>query len=308
MFEFLTSPNYPNAAIGIEQNSLTVVALDRRSRAEYGIKQAATVEISDGIITPDFLEPNIVDPSAFMSALEDAVAGAGLLKQKRWSVSLPGSTARTAILTLETEPSSKNEAEEILDWKAEQTFGAPAAELRITRQRVSPDAEARSRFFATAIRLSVIDEYETIFERFGWKAGLIMPRAVSEAAWLAKTSGPADSLLLSGQDDGFTALLLRSGEPAVVRSVTCTAAEADDEIYRLLMFYNDRFGGVAGGLLERILVVGSHLLPTGVSAIASEAFGRAVRVLRPEEVGLYLPDDRLSFDTLAAPAGLASLA
>ena len=54
-------------------------------------------------------------------------------------------------------------------------------------------------------------------------------------------------MLISGQNDGFTALLLRGTEPSVVRSVTCEQNEIDDEIYRLLMFYNDRFGGETGG-------------------------------------------------------------
>lgn len=306
MFEFLTQPKYPNAAIGIEADSVTVVAL-QRSGQSFQIKQAAMVELA-GAISPSFLETNILDVDAFAHALEDAVTGAGLLGQKRWSISLPANASRTSILTLESEPASKQETAEILDWKAEQAFGAPAAEMRISQQRISPDRDGRARFFATAVKLAVIDEYETLFERFGWKAGQILPRAVSESAWLTSSYGPSDSLLLSGQPDGFTALLMRDGEPAVVRSVTCLPSESSDEIYRLLMFYNDRFGGDAGGILERILVVGRTLLNVGVADIASEAFARPVRVLTPEDVGLELTGSPIAFDLLAAPAGLASYA
>jgi hypothetical protein len=307
MFELFTSPRFPNAAIGLDDRFVASVALEKQGRNEFAIRQAAVIDLPEGVLTADFFEPNIVDTAAFMEALEDAVTASGLLKQKRWSVSLPGNAARTAILTLESEPASRAETEEILDWKAEQTFGSPAKEMRISLRRIAPDGEARSRFFAAAIRLAIIDEYETIFERFGWKAGLVMPRPVSEAAWLAREFVDQDSLLLSSQENGFTALLLRGGEPAVVRSVTCSPAEADDEVYRLLMFYNDRFAA-GGGLLEKILVVGRGLLPVSVSAVASEAFGRAVRVLEAEDVGLSIPDSSLPFDSIAAPAGLASLA
>ena len=31
------------------------------------------------------------------------------------------------------------------------------------------------------LNLAVIDEYETVFESFGWKAGLVLPRAIGEA-------------------------------------------------------------------------------------------------------------------------------
>src|SRR5688572_22843717 len=116
-----------------------------------------------------------------------------------------------------------------------------------------------------------------------------------------------DSLLLSSQNDGLTAMLLRGGEPAVVRSVTCAQHERDDEIYRLLMFYNDRFADQqSGGILQNLLVIGKDMLPAKIREISTEALGRALRVLRAEDVGLNVPAGNLSFDDLAAPAGLAS--
>jgi hypothetical protein len=309
MFSFLTEPNYPKAAIGIEQNYISAVALDREGRGRYSIRQAATIEVPNRLIDPSFLERNISSTDEFRVILEEAVRNAGLLSQKRWSVSLPSGSARTAIVTLESEPASRSEAQEVLDWKSEQSFGAPAGELRITRQKIDPDKQGRTRYFATAVRLAVIDEYETVFESMGWKAGLILPRAISEASWLAANASDTDSLLISSQSDGFTALLFRGEEPAVVRTVTCTAAERDDEIFRLLMFYNDRLVGAGGAsLLERLLLVGRDLNANRVREITAEAFGRALDVLRAEDVGLNLAGSGLSFDEIAAPAGLASMA
>jgi hypothetical protein len=307
MFSSLTTPNYPNAALGLEENRITAVSL-QGGRNSFAIRQAATVDLRPGVLTPGFLEANISDSVEFASCLREAVESAGLLKQKRWSVALPSSTARTAILVLDSEPASKQEAEEVLDWKAEQTFGAPAAALRIAKEKISPDGAGRSRYFATAVTLSVIDEYETQFESLGWKAGLLLPRAVGEANWLVDKNDRSDSLLISESNDGFMGLLLRDGEPAVVRSVTCSPDEMDDEIFRLLMFYNDRFGGEQGNsLLRKLMVVGRDLVPAKIQNIASEALGRVLNVLSPEEVGLSLPESALSFDDLAAPAGLAAL-
>lgn len=307
IFSSITQPNYPSAALGIEHDLMSAVALEG-SRRQFSVRQAASIEVPDGLITPSFLDTNISDAPAFAACLRDVVENAGLLSQKRWSIALPSSTARTAILSLEAEPASRAEAEEVIDWKAEQSFGAPAAELRIAKDKISPDRDGRSRYFVTAVKLAVIDEYETQFEALGWKAGLILPRAVSEANWLVDRQQSGDSLLISGNLDGFTALLLRGSEPAVVRSVTCEPGEVDDEIYRLVMFYNDRFGGEAnGGLLERLLVVGRSVIPAKVQEIASEALGRRVTVLSSEEVGLSLPGGGFSFDDIAAPAGLAAL-
>jgi hypothetical protein len=304
----LTKPNFPNAAIGIESDRVSAIALSR-TRSSYSIKQAATIALPPNVIEPSFLEVNITDPLEFRASLEAAVQSSGLMNQKRWSIALPSNSARSAILTLEAEPAAKQETEEILDWKAEQTFGAPASQLRISRHKISPNREGRPRYFATAISLGVIDEYETMFENLGWKAGLILPRAVGEANWLVKRADKADSLLISEQDDGFTALLLRGDEPSVVRTVTCLPAEIDDEVYRLLMFYNDRFGSsVNGGYLDRVLLIGSGLAPAKILQIASEALGRSLQILRPEDVGLSLPESSFNFDEIAAPAALASLA
>lgn len=308
MFAALTEPNYPNAALGIEEGRITAVSLQGKGRGNFSIKQAATVDLPPGLLRPGFLETNITNSAEFAACLRETIESAGLLKQKRWSVALPSNTARTAILVLDNEPASKQEANEILDWKAEQNFGAPAAALRLAKQRISPDEKGRSRYFATAVTLPVIDEYESQFESLGWKGGLILPRAVGEANWLADKTDKTDSLLVSANTDGFTGLLLRGDEPAVVRSVTCTPNEIDDEIYRLLMFYNDRFGGVNGNsLLQRLLVIGRDFVPAKIQAIAAEALGRALNVLTPEEVGFNMPGTSFSFDDLAAPAGLAAL-
>lgn len=309
MLGSLTKPNYPKAAIGLERDSLTALALERRGRGQYGIKQAATVMLPENLLNPNFLEENINNPNELIVFLNEVVNNAGLLKQKRWSISLPSATARTAILTLENEPTSKQELEEILDWKAERSFGAPAGELRLSQQKISPDASGKTRYFSTAVKLSILDEYETLFEMMNWKAGLVLPRAVSEARWLADSKNQGDSLLISSQPDGFTAVLMRGDEPTVVRSVTCGEAEVDDEIYRLLMFYRDRFAvEETGNLLEKLLVVGKHFNFNRLREISAEALGTTLRILRPEDVGLDIPASSLSFDDLAAPAGLATLA
>ena len=308
MLSALTEPNYPKAALGIESNSVTAVALQKEGRGQFGIKQAATIELPDHLLEPSFLDQNIHGANEMLELIEEAVVTAGLQKQKRWSVALPGNTARSVILTLDTEPASKQELAQILDWKAENSFGAPAGEMRVTRRKIKSDKDSKSRYFATAVKLSVIDEYETLFERLDWQAGLVLPRAVSEANWLIGKTGANDSMLISEQTDGFTALLLRGGEPTVVRSVTCNENEIDDEIFRLLMFYRDRQGSEKSeDELEKILVVGRNFSFAKLKDIANEALGRTLNFLRPEDIGLNIPVSNLNFDEIAAPAGLAAL-
>lgn len=300
-----TEPSYPNAALGIEADQLSAVALSG-GRGHYSIKQAASVQVPSGVIVPSFTDTNIQDNTGFANVLNEAVGIAGLLSQKRWSVALPSSSARTAIIVLDTEPANAKELDEILDWKSEQNFGTPALEMRIATDKISADKDGRSRFFITAVKLAVIDEYESHFESRGWKAGLILPRAIGEVNWLMGMA-KGDSMLISETSDGFTAMLIRGQEPVVVRSVTCAPAEIDDEIYRLVMFYNDRVATTAGGSLDRVLVLGHQMTSHSVRSIASEALGHDVRILTSTDVGLDIPATNLNFSDLAASAGLAAL-
>src|SRR6185369_10281280 len=124
MFSVLTEPNYPKAAIGLEREAVTALLLQKEGRGQFGVRQAATIDLPANLLTPSFFEKNISSPEELRIILEDTVVSAGLANQTNWSVSLPSNTARTAILTLDN--AAKGETEEILDWKAEQSFGAPS--------------------------------------------------------------------------------------------------------------------------------------------------------------------------------------
>jgi len=114
MLSLLTQPRYPKAAIGIDQNFVSALALQREGKGRFSLQQAATIEVPKHLVKPSFIEKNIASQDEFGVILQEAVTNAGLLNQKRWSVSLPSSSARSAIITLESEPASKQEAEEVL--------------------------------------------------------------------------------------------------------------------------------------------------------------------------------------------------
>lgn len=308
MFSALTKPKFPAAALGLEADRMSLVSLERLRRGEFSIDRAAVADLPSGLVNPGFSERNISSPGELMGFLEDLAARAGLLRQKRWSVALPGNTSRTAILSLDSEPASKSELDEVLDWKAEGSFGAPASTLRLSLQKIEPDAQGKSRYLASAVSLDVLDEYEAVFDAMGWQAGMMLPRAMCEAGWLSWVFRDSDSLLISSNWDGFTALFMRGDEPLLIRSVSCAPAEMDDEVFRLLMFYNDRLRSTASRVLDKVLVTGKGFDAPRIHSIASEALGRDLGLLRADDVGLSLPGGGLTFNDLAAPSALASLA
>jgi hypothetical protein len=294
----------------LEKELASMVDLGRPRGNVLNLRRAATVELPPSLIQPSFDESNIADTSQLATALSEMAVSAGLLRQKRWSVTLPESTTRTLILTLETRISSQSELEEVLAWKIDRGFGTPLNELSISREELPKDAQGRARYLVVATRAAVLREYEEVFSLLGWRAGLIVPRYLGEAQWLKGNGFRGDTLLVSSSRDGFTAVVFRDQRPLILRSVRCDQPEQEDELYRLLMFYRDRRTtdtAESGQLLSGLLVTGNGFNKARVGEIVNETLGGDVHPLAAYDLGLQLPSRDLSFDAIAAPSGLATL-
>jgi hypothetical protein len=305
----LIHPWYPSTAVGFEKGLATMVQLERGRGGTSSLRRAATVALPEDLISPSFDESNVSNPSELTAALRDLATSAGLLQQKRWSVALPDAASRTLILTLESQPASNVELEEVLAWKMERGFGASVEELAIARERLPADSQGRDRYLVVATRASILGEYEAALNSLGWRAGLIVPRHIGEGQWLTINGAAGDALLLSSSEKGFTAVVFRGKQPLIIRSVNCDADDCEDELYRVLLFYRDRRGGEVekGQQLARVLVVGELLEKARVCAIVNETLGADLRLLGAADLGLQLATRELSFDAIAAPAGLATL-
>jgi len=305
----LIDPWYPATAVGLEKGVASVIQLERVKGSTCRLRRAATFNIADSLLRPSFDEVNIEDLRQLASVLTELATSAGLVKQKRWSLSLPEATARTQVLTIETQPQSSSELQEILKWKIERGFGAPMEELSISRERLQKDAQGRDRYLVIGIRKAILAEYERLLDALGWRAGLILPRHLGESQWLVRNGSVGDSLLLSGSSQGFTGVFFRDKHPLIVRTVECTSDEFEDEFYRLLLFYRDRSAPeeAQGSGLLRLMVVGEGITKERAGEIVKETTGDDVRSLRAEDLGLQLPNRDFSFDSIAAPAGLATM-
>ena len=303
----LVKPRLPAAAIGLESNVASLVQLDR-GRGGFIIRRAASLNLSPELINASFEQPNFSDPVVLAVALTDLATSAGLLRQRKFSASLPEATTRSTIVTIEGTSGSRRESEEMFEWKLERSFGAPVSELRVSREQMAPDAQRHTRYLVNAVRRDVLAEYESLFRSLRWHVGLILPRHTGEEQWL-RNGRSGDGLLLTAHDEGFTAVLMRGEKPLAVRSVFCEPAEREDELHRILLFYRDRLGTPAQTTsIDRLLVLGERVDKQRVAAIVRETFGNDFRLLNAADVGLVVPSENLDFDSIAAPAGLARLA
>ena len=320
----LIAPMLPSAAIGLSSEGACAVSLDRR-RDVFAVKRAAFVPLPGGLLHPNFDDSNISSPAELANVLADLVTNIGMAKRRRWSIALPEAATRTSILTMESGAATRQESEEMARWKTERAIGAPLDELRVSRERLPPDAQGRPRYLVSAVRLGVLAEYEAAFQSLGWHAGLILPRHMGEAWWLmrdAARGAQEDSLLVSSHNEGFTAVILRDGQPLLVRNVICEVEDRADELYRFLLFYRDRNAPPADlgpaepaasptaptETIERLLVTGSGLDMEQAREIVTETLQTPPHTLGAADVRLSFPSNEIDFRHLAAPAGLAALA
>ena len=306
----LIEPWYPATAIGLEKGVASVVQVERMKNNAYRLRRAATFNISESLLRPTFDQPNIEDRAQLATVLNDLAASAGLLRQKRWSLALPEATTRTLVVTMEGQTQSSSELQEILTWKTERGFGAPLGELSVSKERLQKDAQGRDRYLVIAVRRDVLADYEAVLETLGWRTGLILPRHLGEGQWLTRNGAAGDSLLLSGFTGGFTGVIFRDKHPLIVRSVICTEDEFEDEFYRFLLFYRDRStpeGPEGVSRLARLMIMGDGITKERAGEIVNETTGGDLRPLGAHDLGLQLPSRDFSFDSVAAPAGLATL-
>ena len=301
-------PRLPVTALSLSASEAAVVQLERQ-KGTFALRRAATVPLPAGLLRPDFTAHNIANPVQLCDLLAELSESAGLGKQRKWSAALPEACAASHILTLEQKPASRAELEEVLRWKTERAFGAPVETLRTARELLPVSDTGRTRYLAVGIRLSVLAEYEEIFDALGWKMGFIVPRHIGEARWLANNGTAGDALLISSTPDGFTALVQRNGQPFILRSVPCELADRDDELYRLLLFYRDRAAPPEDAPpLQKLLIIGDAAAQKHLAHIVNDTLDTNLQSLTPAQMGLNVPSPQIDFAAIAAPAGLATLA
>jgi hypothetical protein len=304
---FLVAPRAPNTAAGFVDDNFGVVDL-RRGRQGFSLASSAVTQLPFGLITPAFDTLNIQDTDELAQTIAQTAEAAGLLNKKRWSVALPDATARTLVIALDSKPSSRRELNEVIAWKVERLIAAPSNELRISRQRMNA-AAGQNRYVVTVAHNEVLSQYESVFAGLAWNAGLILPRHIGEAQWLMWDDSPGDKMLVSANRTGFTSLVVRNGDPVLVRTFVCDQKSIADELHRFALYYRDRLVGEIAGAksLTKLLVLGGIEFSEARAAVA-EAIDSEPLALDPAEFGMDLRGEAIRFDHLAGAAGLATIA
>ncbi|HZS43788.1 MAG TPA: hypothetical protein VFC63_01690 [Blastocatellia bacterium] len=306
MLKRFTTPKAPAASISFPDRAVTMLEIAKR-RGSFVLKHYASTQVDSNLLAPSFDRANIVDEQAFARHLADTAQLAGLMRNRKWSASLPEQTVRTAIISLDGEIDDREQMQEVINWRIERVMGCGAEELRLSQQRLSK-VNGQVRFLVTAARREVIEQYEKIFTAMGWQVGMIYPRHLAEAQWLSWDRTAGAKILVTGNDQWITVVILSNEEPLLVRSIECDPQGRADELFRVIQYYRDRLVGDKPTLVSSVMVVGESPSAQETRQIISEILNQQPEIIDASHTGLDFGGNQIAFNKMAAAAGLASSA
>jgi hypothetical protein len=103
-------------------------------------------------------------------------------------------------------------------------------------------------------------------------------------------------------------MILAGDEPILVRSIQCEPDSRADEVYRIIQYYRDRLADQGPKTISSAMVVGNSPTAAEVKQILAEILNQSPEMIDAANSGLDFGGNKISFNNLAAGAGLASSA
>jgi hypothetical protein len=163
----------PSLALEFEPSFVSAARLDRRARR---VRAMGVRQLEPGTLSPFPNRPNLANPEAVREALGEVAARIGH-GGGRIGVLLPDTSVRTAVLSFETLPSDRREAEAVVGWRMRELLPYPPEEARVSYQVMWKGTDSVE-LLVLAVRQSVAREYEAALEGIDGGAVLLLPSTV----------------------------------------------------------------------------------------------------------------------------------
>ena len=306
LWNYLTAPDFPRTALAISETHLSIVTL-RKSGGEFEPRNLGVLRLPDALVKSSFTDPNVTNEASLIDYLTRTAKQAGINRPRALSVALPAGSARSQVITLDSNPNSHKEVMQVLEWKVERAFGQKFYDLKTSHTRLSKMHD-NSQWLVTAVHNRVLQQYERIFKELRWPVGLILPQHMGEAQWLMRQRLADDQVIVSLNERGFTAVIVRGDEPILVREVECLPEEREDEFFRIIVFYRDRLLPETEPIkLSRVLTLGTAAEQRSFREVVISALENHAVALDTQQIGLKV-DGNAPFNHFAAASGLATMA
>jgi Tfp pilus assembly PilM family ATPase len=270
----LLEPEYPAVAVEVRPGAVAAVRLTREG-GRLALGAAGLVELAPGTLEASLTQPNVRDRAAFEGALRTALERSGGLEGGPVSLVLPDSAVRLALVSSDGLRGRRKEAEDLIRFRLHKAL---PFDVRAARVAWEP-ARGEQTMVAVALE-TVVQEYEEILEGLGFHPGLVEVSSLALASLAGEGPAEGDRLLVNWDVGYVSFLLLRGGEPLMVRTLPgeseplAVARQATST----LQFYRDRLGG--GPLGDAVVRSAERPIEEALEAL-TPALGRRPRPVEP---------------------------
>jgi hypothetical protein len=270
----LVEPDYPEVAVEVRPRAIAAVRLAREGR-QTRLGAAAVVDLPEGALDVTLARPNIADPEAFRSALSAALERAGALSGGEISLVLPDPAVRLVLVDGGGLNGRRADAEETIRFRLHKSL---PFDVRSARLAWNGPREGRQVLVAVALE-EVVSSYEEALESLGFRPGLVEASSPALAS-LGGRAAAGDRLLVNWDDGYVSFLLMRGGEPILVRTLPGEggASGVARQATSTLQFYRDRLGG---DRLDEVMVRSAACPGDEALAILGPALECEPRLLQP---------------------------
>lgn len=289
----------PSLVVEVEPGFVLAARIDRLGRSERRVGRVTARQLEAGALMPHPSQPNLsgaANPEALTRTLREVLEavgpGNGCL-----GLLLPDPAVRVGLLTFETLPKRRQEADALVRWRMKELVPFAPEETRLTYQVLRQEPDGID-LVAVAARQSVLAEYEAAVDHLNGEPALLLP-ATAALLPLLPDEGGTGRLLVHLSTGWVTTVVVAAGRARAWRTRDLRAAEPRDvveevgrEVARVTASTRDHLELQ----IERV-----HLCarpPVGQDIVAE--LGRAAAA----EVELLVPDGALAAGLSGAEAAL----
>lgn len=296
----------PTVGLSIDAVRVTAVLIDA-AHASPVIRAVGSSRVPDGALVPSLTAVNVIDRAAAIAAVRQALEQVGG-RHRRVSLALPDTTAKVSLLPLETVPPSARDLEQLIRLQLRKAIPFPIDEAQVA-WATGPTRGTAATVVATAMRRTVVEEYEGLCAAVGLHAGTVDLATFNVVNLALLTSGAAadDTLIVHATPSYASVAVVRDGELIFFRTRPADPSEpVPDVVHQTRMFYEDRLAGA--GFRRVLLVAGPDV--DDRDGLAREIAARLDTPVTPLTLeGVAGFGDRLSASDalvgqIAPPAGL----
>lgn len=273
----LFKPDYPLVAFEVSGTTLTMVRLVRE-RGTLRLENFAVTPLDPGEVHVSMVEKNVARETYLSGLVRRLAARTGEKKSDRVSLVLSDSTAKVAVLEMESAPRNRREMDRLIGWQLKKVTPFPIDEGRVAYHRFGRPAGGAedahvARVLVTIMRNAVLRQYEKCFTDAGLQPGLVdISTNNLYNLFLGKfvngTGSGSDRLLVNCEDDGLSLVILHGGVPILYRTKAFGPATGSGdydydrvvrEVRTSVLYYHEKLGrsGLAGVLVRG---TGFHIL------------------------------------------------